>query len=60
MKRGTIKKREAQNVSIWIPLSWKPLLDQAITLEDSDQSKFIRLAIRERLERKGLTTGALK
>jgi metal-responsive CopG/Arc/MetJ family transcriptional regulator len=51
MKRGVIKKTESRLITIWFPDSVLPLIDQGIQIEDSDRSKFIRRAVREKLAR---------
>lgn len=54
MKRGSITKDEAQLVTLWVPKTLVPALDQGVRALDSDRSKFIRAAIREKLEREGV------
>lgn len=51
MKRGSIKKEDCKQIPLWVPETMVPLIDQAVQLEDSDRSKFIRNAIREKLAR---------
>lgn len=51
MKRGTIKKRTSTLVAVWVPLPLASAVDSAIELQDSDRSKFLRNAIREKLAR---------
>jgi len=58
MKRGAIKKNESKLLTVWIPSSFNGPLKQAIDLEDSDKSKFVRNAIREKLARHGITIEA--
>lgn len=53
MKRGSITKDEAQLITLWVPKTLVPALDEGVRLEDSDRSKFIRAAIREKLQRAG-------
>jgi len=38
-------------VAVWVPSPMALAVDQAIRLEDSDRSKFLRNAIREKLLR---------
>jgi len=38
-------------LAVWVPETLLPLLDQGARKEDSDRSKFIRRAIREKLAR---------
>ena len=49
MKRGTITKRAAKAVLVYFPHEIIPLIDQAVEQQDSDRSKFIRNAVREKL-----------
>jgi len=41
-------------IALWIPLPLAAALDRGVKVEDSDRSKFIRNALRERLMRKGI------
>jgi metal-responsive CopG/Arc/MetJ family transcriptional regulator len=54
MKRGAVKKTESKMVNVWLPNQLLPVIDRAVQVEDSDRSKFIRAAIREKLARAGL------
>ena len=47
--RGATRNADSKPVTIWIPKTWIPLLDQAVKASDSDRSKFARIAIREKL-----------
>jgi len=51
MKRGSGKKPKGRVLTIWVPGKLMSLLDQGVQKEDSDRSKFIRNAIREKLAR---------
>jgi metal-responsive CopG/Arc/MetJ family transcriptional regulator len=51
MKRGAVTKSEAKLVNVWMPIQLIPILDRAAKAEDSDRSKFIRNAIREKIAR---------
>jgi metal-responsive CopG/Arc/MetJ family transcriptional regulator len=51
MQQGRVKKRECRLLNFWVPVQLLPQLDQAVRATDSDRSKFIRLAIRERVSR---------
>ena len=53
MKRGSGKKPKGKLLSVWVPEKLMPGLDQGAKKEDSDRSKFIRNAIREKLARHG-------
>lgn len=57
MKRGSAKRPESKLLSVWVPKSLVPLLDEGVRREDSDRSKFIRNAIREKLARDGKQEG---
>jgi len=54
MKRGSIKRAECVMIGVWIPREMEAALDIAIRHEDSDRSKFVRKAIRERVLSLGL------
>jgi metal-responsive CopG/Arc/MetJ family transcriptional regulator len=54
MKRGAVTKTEAKMLTIWVPDGLVPLLDRGVRKIDSDRSKFIRIAIREKLSRHGI------
>lgn len=54
MKRGAYKKEDSKQIPLWVPEEMVPLLDEGVKLEDSDRSKFIRNAIREKLARHGI------
>lgn len=51
MKRGAVKKAESKLINVWVPLPLLPILDQAVHEADSDRSKYIRTAIREKIAR---------
>ena len=52
--KGRITKSESKLINVWIPENLIPCLDQGVRKEDSDRSKFIRTAIREKLSRHGI------
>ena len=54
MKRGAVKKSESKLLTVWIPEAFDRPMKQAVALEDSDKSKFVRNAIREKLARHGI------
>lgn len=56
MKRGTVTKSKAQPVAVWLPNSLKEQLDRAVQSTDTDRSKLIRAALREKLATLNLTT----
>ena len=55
MKRGALRSKESRLVPVWFPDGVVPMIDQAAIKLDSDRSKFIRLAVREKLTQLGLT-----
>lgn len=60
MKRGAQTKETSEMVTCWVPEGMKAAIDLAVKIEDSDRSKFIRNAIRERVRRYGITTTETK
>jgi len=54
MKRRQEKRPGSKLLSVWVPQGLVPLLDRGVRREDSDRSKFIRNAIREKLARDGI------
>jgi metal-responsive CopG/Arc/MetJ family transcriptional regulator len=53
MKRGSGKKPKGKLLAVWVPGKLMPHLDQGARMEDSDRSKFVRNAVREKLARHG-------
>jgi len=51
MKRGLGKKVKGKLLAVWVPESLLSRLDEGAKREDSDRSKFVRNAIREKLAR---------
>jgi metal-responsive CopG/Arc/MetJ family transcriptional regulator len=51
MKRGSGKKPKGRLLAVWVPGKLMPPLDAGARKEDSDRSKFVRNAIREKLAR---------
>lgn len=50
MKRGSVTKRNgARMVTVWMPHELADQLDIAIKLQDTDRSKLIRKAVRDKL-----------
>ncbi len=47
--RGAHKKADCSPVTIWVPKDWAALLERAVSQGDTDRSKFVRTAIREKL-----------
>lgn len=54
MKRGKHSKRDGVPVTAWLPKDMVAAIDQAVHIEDTDRSKFVRKAIRERVSRLGI------
>ena len=55
MKRSSGKMSKGKLLAVWVPAKLLPRLDQGARKEDSDRSKFVRHAIREKLARQGIT-----
>jgi len=53
MKRGSGNNPKGKLLAVWVPGKLMPRLDQGARKEDSDRSKFVRNAIREKLARHG-------
>ncbi|MGD0744060.1 MAG: ribbon-helix-helix protein, CopG family [Verrucomicrobiota bacterium] len=53
MKRSAGKKPKGKLLAVWVPGMLLTRLDQGARKEDSDRSKFVRNAIREKLARHG-------
>jgi metal-responsive CopG/Arc/MetJ family transcriptional regulator len=51
MRRAASKKSESRLINVYFPVVSLPLIDAAVVTEDTDRSKFIRKAVREKLER---------
>ena len=47
----TNQRNKADLVAVWMPKQLKETLDLAVTNFDSDRSKYIRTALREKLSR---------
>ena len=58
MKRGSVKNTKSSLVALWVPKPLAAALDRGVQSEDSDRSKFIRNALREKLARQGITIEA--
>lgn len=48
-RRGAVTKSESRAVIVYFPKTIIPLIDEAVRLRDTDRSKFIRSAVREKL-----------
>lgn len=53
-KRGVVRTQTSTFVGLWIPAPLLKKLDGEIDQKDSDRSKFIRIAVREKLARAGV------
>lgn len=53
MKRGVVRTDEREVLGVWVPKPLVALEEKA--MGDSDQSEFIRAALRERIARKQAT-----
>lgn len=49
-KRGANRSSETEFIGVWLPTSLVQLLDQAVRNTDSDRSKILRAAVREKLD----------
>lgn len=54
MKRGSVKKSDSKGILVHFPNDVIPAIDRGVQLDDSDRSKFIRKAVREKLARHGI------
>jgi metal-responsive CopG/Arc/MetJ family transcriptional regulator len=54
MRRGAVRKDQSRLMTVWIPVGLLPFLDAAVKAEDTDRSKFVRRAIREKLMELGI------
>jgi metal-responsive CopG/Arc/MetJ family transcriptional regulator len=51
MKRGVVSKGDSTLLTVWVPKPLVAALDFLVNQEDTDRSKLIRSALRERIER---------
>jgi metal-responsive CopG/Arc/MetJ family transcriptional regulator len=54
MVRGAVRKSDSDFVGVWFPRELVVAVEDAVQSQDTDRSKFIRTAVRERLQREGL------
>lgn len=54
MTRSSYKIEESRLVTVWFPRAVLPRIDKALRRLDTDRSKFIRQAVREKMERAGV------
>ena len=52
MRRGAVRKRFSEIVTLWVPNPLVKVLDKHVRVQDVDRSKFIRAAIREKIQRR--------
>lgn len=53
-RRPASQRTKSDLVAVWMPKELKQSLDVVVQRQDLDRSKFIRAALREKLERSGL------
>ena len=51
---SAVERKSTKPILVRFPHELIPLIDRAVLVEDLDRSKFIRHAVREKLERSGL------
>ena len=54
MKRGAVTKNQSTLLTVWVPEAYFPLIERGVRKADSDRSKYVRAAIREKLQRQGI------
>jgi hypothetical protein len=54
-KRGAYQRADCHMVTFCMPRAWLPEVDRAVVMSDLDRSKLFREAVREKLERMGLS-----
>ena len=54
MQRGTVTKTSSKLLTVWVPTALLPAIDRGVSKLDTDKSKFVRQAIREKLARAGI------
>lgn len=52
--RGSVSKGESKLLTVWVPCPLIHLIKEGVRLTDSDMSKFVRSAIRMKLDRLGV------
>ena len=53
MKRGSTQKPSTM-LTVWMPRQYFPIIEKGVRKLDTDRSKFVRAAIREKLARHGI------
>jgi metal-responsive CopG/Arc/MetJ family transcriptional regulator len=54
MKRGSVTVSQSQLIALWVPRPLVDALDYAVQIQDTDRSKFIRQAVRHKIEALGI------
>jgi len=54
-RRGAVQKRNSVPVTFPLPRNWETSINSAVSQLDTDRSKLVRAAIKEKLERMGIT-----
>lgn len=49
LKRGAFRRDDCVFIGAWVPEAWVGKIDEVVTTEDTDRSKFLRSALREKL-----------
>lgn len=55
MQRGAVTKSTATLIGCFFPDAELPAIEEAVRQTDSDKSKFLRLCVREKLARMGVS-----
>ena len=58
MNRGAVRKHSSKMLVLWVPPCLIPAIDQGVGILDLDRSKFVRLAIREKLAALGIDSSS--
>ncbi|GAA5137465.1 hypothetical protein GCM10023213_14210 [Prosthecobacter algae] len=53
-KRGAVPNNRSTRISIPIPKNWEKPINAAVAMKDTDRSKLVREALREKLEKMGM------
>ena len=53
--RGAVTKNESHMVTVWVPKPVVAAVNTAVRLRDTDRSKWIREAMREKAAREGVS-----
>jgi hypothetical protein len=51
LKRGSVRKADCVFIGAWVPVPMSEAVNDAIILLDSDRSKFLRIALEEKMQR---------